>query len=85
MGRDSEMEKDSESEEEIECDLSNMEITDELRQYFAQTEAHRKELRKFRPCLYYILSISGCSIEYVLNSTFGCCNMIHRSNGTGRK
>uniref|UniRef100_A0A674IRM7 Gem nuclear organelle associated protein 8 n=1 Tax=Terrapene triunguis TaxID=2587831 RepID=A0A674IRM7_9SAUR len=46
MGRDSEMEKDSESEEEIECDLSNMEITEELRQYFAQTEAHRQELRK---------------------------------------
>ncbi|XP_050820594.1 gem-associated protein 8 [Gopherus flavomarginatus] len=46
MGRDSEIEKDSESEEEIECDLSNMEITEELRQYFAQTEAHRQELRK---------------------------------------
>ncbi|EMP35510.1 Gem-associated protein 8 [Chelonia mydas] len=46
MGRDSEMEKDSESEEEIECDLTNMEITEELRQYFAQTEAHRQELRK---------------------------------------
>lgn len=44
--RDSEMEEDSESEGEIEYDLSNMEITDELRQFFAQTERHREELRK---------------------------------------
>ncbi|XP_010008918.1 PREDICTED: gem-associated protein 8, partial [Nestor notabilis] len=40
----SEMEEDSESEGEIEYDLSNMEITEELRQFFAQTEAHREEL-----------------------------------------
>ncbi|XP_074849281.1 gem-associated protein 8 isoform X1 [Carettochelys insculpta] len=45
MVGDSEMEENSESEEEIECDLSNMEITEELRQYFAQTERHRQELR----------------------------------------
>lgn len=39
--------EDSDSEEEvIECDVSNMEITDELRQFFAQTERHREELRK---------------------------------------
>uniref|UniRef100_A0A8C4P7N8 Gem nuclear organelle associated protein 8 n=2 Tax=Dromaius novaehollandiae TaxID=8790 RepID=A0A8C4P7N8_DRONO len=44
--RDSEMEEGSESEEEIEYDLSNMEITEELRQFFAQTERHREELRK---------------------------------------
>lgn len=43
---DSEMEEDSESEGEIEYDLSNMEITEELRQFFAQTERHREELRK---------------------------------------
>uniref|UniRef100_A0A7M4EEA0 Gem nuclear organelle associated protein 8 n=1 Tax=Crocodylus porosus TaxID=8502 RepID=A0A7M4EEA0_CROPO len=43
---DSEMEKESESEGEIEYDLSNMEITEELRQYFAQTEKHRQELRR---------------------------------------
>ncbi|KAG7271262.1 hypothetical protein CRUP_003493 [Coryphaenoides rupestris] len=30
----------------IECDVSNMEITEELRQYFAQTERHREELSK---------------------------------------
>ncbi|CAH2223099.1 gem-associated 8 [Pelobates cultripes] len=37
----------SDSEEEgIECDLSNMEITEELRQYFAETERHREELKK---------------------------------------
>ncbi|KAM8820548.1 gem-associated protein 8 [Eudromia elegans] len=44
--RDSATPEDSESEEEIECDLSNMEITEELREFFAQTERHREELRK---------------------------------------
>ncbi|KAM6438739.1 gem-associated protein 8 [Rhynochetos jubatus] len=44
--RDSEMEEDSESEGEIEYDLSNMEITEELREFFAQTERHREELRR---------------------------------------
>ncbi|NXP55334.1 GEMI8 protein, partial [Heliornis fulica] len=46
-GRDFEMEEDdSESEEELEYDFSNMEITEELRQFFAQTERHREELRR---------------------------------------
>nr|XP_056717940.1 gem-associated protein 8 [Euleptes europaea] len=44
--RDSKTENESEDEEAIECDLSNMEITEELRQYFEQTERHREELRK---------------------------------------
>ncbi|XP_010007102.1 PREDICTED: gem-associated protein 8 [Chaetura pelagica] len=44
--RDSQMEEDSESEGEIEYDLSNMEITEELRQFFAETERHREELRR---------------------------------------
>ncbi|XP_061082652.1 gem-associated protein 8 [Conger conger] len=39
-------ERDSGSDSEIECDVSNMEITDELRQYFAQTEKHREELKE---------------------------------------
>lgn len=43
---DSEVEEDSESEGEFEYDLSNMEITEELRQFFAQTERHREELRR---------------------------------------
>ncbi|NWH73432.1 GEMI8 protein, partial [Piaya cayana] len=43
---DFEMDEDSESEGEIEYDLSNMEITEELRQFFAQTERHREELRR---------------------------------------
>ncbi|KAM9836292.1 gem-associated protein 8 isoform 2-T2 [Aulostomus maculatus] len=34
------------SDSEIECDVSNMEISEELRQYFAQTEKHREELKK---------------------------------------
>ncbi|XP_077586198.1 gem-associated protein 8 isoform X1 [Stigmatopora nigra] len=41
---DSEEEKSS-SDSEIECDVSNMEISEELRQFFAQTEKHREELR----------------------------------------
>lgn len=40
---------ESESDGGVECDLSNMEITEELRQYFAQTERHREERRKCAP------------------------------------
>ncbi|KFO19270.1 gem-associated protein 8 isoform X2 [Fukomys damarensis] len=39
-------EVETESDDEVECDLSNMEITDELRQYFAVTEKHREERRR---------------------------------------
>ncbi|NXH43553.1 GEMI8 protein, partial [Dicaeum eximium] len=46
MEEDAEMEEDSESEGEVEYDLSNMEITEELRQFFAETERHREELRR---------------------------------------
>ncbi|NP_001039032.1 gem-associated protein 8 [Xenopus tropicalis] len=45
MECDKEVTSDSE-EEGIECDTTNMEITEELRQYFAETERHREELRK---------------------------------------
>nr|XP_051684083.1 eukaryotic translation initiation factor 1A, X-chromosomal-like [Oryctolagus cuniculus] len=38
-----EEELESESDAEVECDLSNMEITEELRRYFATTEKHREE------------------------------------------
>lgn len=46
-----EMEEGEEEEEEsesdgVECDVSNMEITEELRQYFAETERHREERRR---------------------------------------
>ncbi|KAL0617720.1 Gem-associated protein 8 [Plecturocebus cupreus] len=41
-----EEEMETESDAEIECDLSNMEITEELRQYFAETERHREERRR---------------------------------------
>ncbi|MGH0153240.1 UNVERIFIED_CONTAM: hypothetical protein FKN15_024794 [Acipenser sinensis] len=44
---ETESEGDSESDSEIECDVSNMEITEELRQYFAQTEKHREELSEY--------------------------------------
>lgn len=53
--RDSEMEEDSESEGEIEYDLSNMEITEELRQFFAETERHREELRKSMLVLCFVV------------------------------
>lgn len=36
----------SSSDSDIECDVSNMEISEELRQYFAHTERHREELSK---------------------------------------
>uniref|UniRef100_A0A8C2ZRG0 Gem (nuclear organelle) associated protein 8 n=1 Tax=Cyclopterus lumpus TaxID=8103 RepID=A0A8C2ZRG0_CYCLU len=50
-GEEDEEDEDGEDEEsssdsEIECDISNMEITEELRQYFAQTEKHKEELKK---------------------------------------
>ena len=45
-----EEELESDSDDEVECDLSNMEITEELRQYFAQTERHREERSKSLPC-----------------------------------
>ncbi|XP_018597061.2 gem-associated protein 8 [Scleropages formosus] len=38
--------EDVSSDSDIEYDVSNMEITDELRQYFAQTERHREELKQ---------------------------------------
>ncbi|XP_044043707.1 gem-associated protein 8 isoform X2 [Siniperca chuatsi] len=46
-GKDAEDgDEQSSSDSEIECDVSNMEISEELRQYFAQTEKHREELKK---------------------------------------
>ncbi|XP_037061506.1 gem-associated protein 8-like [Peromyscus leucopus] len=44
LHEDEEMESDSDNE--VECNLSNMEITEELRQYFAETEKHREERRR---------------------------------------
>lgn len=43
---DSELEEESSDESQIECDVSNMDISEELRQYFAQTERHKQELKK---------------------------------------
>ncbi|XP_053273013.1 gem-associated protein 8 [Pleuronectes platessa] len=45
-GKESTREEESSSDSEIECDVSNMEISEELREYFAQTERHREELKK---------------------------------------
>ncbi|XP_049325526.1 gem-associated protein 8 isoform X1 [Astyanax mexicanus] len=39
-------ESESSEESEIECNVSKMEISAELRQFFAQTEQHREELKK---------------------------------------
>ncbi|CAD7681777.1 unnamed protein product [Nyctereutes procyonoides] len=44
--KQAEEEAGSESDGGVECDLSNMVITEELRQYFAQTERHREERRR---------------------------------------
>ncbi|XP_020772838.2 gem-associated protein 8 [Boleophthalmus pectinirostris] len=41
-----EEEEESSSDSDIECDVSNMEISEELRQYFAETERHREELKR---------------------------------------
>ncbi|XP_015416361.1 PREDICTED: gem-associated protein 8 isoform X2 [Myotis davidii] len=41
-----EEEAETDSDDEVVCDLSNMEITEELRQYFAETERHREERRR---------------------------------------
>ncbi|ELW62209.1 gem-associated protein 8 [Tupaia chinensis] len=41
-----EEEAESESEEEVEYDLSNREVTEELRQYFVETERHREERQR---------------------------------------
>lgn len=43
-GQEVQDEQESSSDSQIECDVSNMEISEELRQYFAQTEKHREEL-----------------------------------------
>ncbi|XP_014854431.1 PREDICTED: gem-associated protein 8 isoform X2 [Poecilia mexicana] len=43
---DDHAEDKSSSDSDIECDVSNMEISEELRQYFAHTERHREELRR---------------------------------------
>ncbi|KAL6481553.1 hypothetical protein MHYP_G00096330 [Metynnis hypsauchen] len=43
---ESEEESESSEESEIECNVSNMDISAELRQFFAQTERHREELKK---------------------------------------
>ncbi|XP_054433071.1 gem-associated protein 8-like [Pteronotus mesoamericanus] len=41
-----EEEEETDSDEGVECDLSNKEITEELRQYFAETKTHREERRR---------------------------------------
>lgn len=66
---DSEVEEDSESEGEFEYDLSNMEITEELRQFFAQTERHREELRKSILVLGFLV-LRGHAIESRAASEF---------------
>lgn len=58
----SESDTESEDDEGIEYDLSNMEITEELRQYFEQTERHREELCKY---LSYA-TVFKCLLQYCL-------------------
>ncbi|XP_016058415.1 PREDICTED: gem-associated protein 8 [Miniopterus natalensis] len=60
-----EEEVETDSDEEVEYDLSNMEITEELRQYFAETERHREERRKCRAAFTCFLSLP-CILQFYL-------------------
>lgn len=60
-----EEEEDTDSDEGVECDVSNMEITEELRQYFAETERHREERRKCMLPLLALHSALVSSLGYV--------------------
>uniref|UniRef100_A0A250XWT8 Gem-associated protein 8 n=2 Tax=Castor canadensis TaxID=51338 RepID=A0A250XWT8_CASCN len=67
-----EEEMETESDEEIECDLSNMEITDELRQYFAETERHREERRRQQ-------QLDAERLEDYINADHGLYYNTHRT------
>lgn len=60
-------EMESESDGGVECDLSNMEITEELRQYFAETERHKEERRKCRPVSTCFLSCPAFCVVFFPN------------------
>ncbi|XP_057574534.1 gem-associated protein 8 [Hippopotamus amphibius kiboko] len=68
-----EEEEESESDDDggIECDLSNMEITEELRQYFAQTERHREERRRQQ-------QLDAARLEDYVNADHGLYGDRHR-------
>ena len=55
-GSEKEDDSSEESESGIECDVTNMEISQELRDYFAQTARHKEELSKCL-CLCVCLSV----------------------------
>lgn len=43
---ESDEKEDSSDDDLVECNVSNVDISEELRQYFAQTEQHRQKLKK---------------------------------------
>ncbi|XP_023370815.1 gem-associated protein 8 [Otolemur garnettii] len=65
-------EEESESDGEIECDLSNMVITEELRQYFAETERHREERRRQQ-------QLDAQRLDDYVNADHDLCYNLHRS------
>ncbi|OBS72091.1 hypothetical protein A6R68_13328 [Neotoma lepida] len=67
-----EEEMESDSDNEVECDLSNMEITEELRQYFAETERHRDERRRQQ-------QLDAERLEGYVNADHGLYYNHHRS------
>uniref|UniRef100_A0A2K5ISC2 Gem nuclear organelle associated protein 8 n=1 Tax=Colobus angolensis palliatus TaxID=336983 RepID=A0A2K5ISC2_COLAP len=59
-------------EDHVECDLSNMEITEELRQYFAETERHREERRRQQ-------QLDAECLDSYVNADHDLCYNTHQS------
>ncbi|XP_053462376.1 gem-associated protein 8-like [Nycticebus coucang] len=65
-------EVETESDGEVECDMSNMEIMEELRQYFAETERHREERRRQQ-------QLDAQRLDDYVSADHGLCYNPHRS------
>ncbi|XP_012661353.1 gem-associated protein 8-like [Otolemur garnettii] len=65
-------EVETESDVGVECDLSNMEITEELRQYFAETERHREERQQQQ-------QLDAQRLDDYVNADHDLCYNPHRS------
>lgn len=81
---DSEVEEDLESEGEFEYDLSNMEITEELRQFFAQTERHREELRKSVLVLCFPVLRGHANESWTASEFTGCVTVTETGTAGGQ-
>lgn len=81
---DSEVDEDLESEGEFEYDLSNMEITEELRQFFAQTERHREELRKSVLVLCFPVLRGHANESWTASEFTGCVTVTETGTAGGQ-